>query len=127
MQWGVSEKVLEEMILSDKWTTMSESDVEVFLATPGIGVVEAKGTLQESHGNVPVDLKGTQTSNPDAESMADVAGPDEQNISGDLDVDLYGYFDEIIMDDEFVIHSDPKYYSVYDRFYTCNFCNDLFF
>ena len=74
-----------------------------------------------------MDLKGTHASNPDTECITDVAGPEEQNISEDLDIDLYGYFDEIIMDDEFVIHSDPKYYSVYDRFYTGNFCNDSFF
>ena len=129
MQWEVSENVLEEKLLSDEWAKMSETDVDVFLATPGLGVVEAKETLQKSHGNIPEDLEGAQTSSPDAENTMDVAGTNEHKISGDLDENLYNFFDEIEMDDEFIIHSDPKYYgdSVYNRFYTSDFSNDLFF
>ena len=129
MQWEVSENVLEEILLSDKWTKMSESDVEVFLATPGLGVVEAKETLQKSHGNIPENLEGAQTSSPDAENTKDVAGTNEYTISGDLNNNEYNFFDEIEMDDEFIIYSDPKYYgdAVYNHFYTNDFSNDMFF
>ena len=108
---------------------MSESDVEIFLATPGLGVVEAKETLQKPHGNIPECLEEAQTSSPDAENMKNVADTYEYTISGDLNDNPYNFFDEIEMDDEFIIHSDPKYYgdSVYNRFYTSDFSNDLFF
>ena len=129
MQWKVSENVIEEKLLSDEWTKMSESDVEIFLATPGLGVVEAKETLQKPHGNIPECLEGAQKSSPDAENTKDVAGTNVYTISEDLNKNSYNFFDEIEMDDEFIIHSDPKYYgdSVYNRFYTSDFSNDLFF
>ena len=129
MQWAVSEKMLENMILSDKWTTMSESDIEVFLTTPGMSVVEAKGTIQESNGSVPVDLKSTHASNPDIECIADVAGPEEQNIPGDLVGDPFDFFEKVESYDEFIIHSDTINYedSRYDHVYMDCFSDDSFF
>ena len=107
---------------------MSESDVEIFLATPGLGVVEANETLQEPYGNMPEGLEEAQTSSPDAENMKNVAETNEYTISGDLNNNPYNFFDEIEMDDEFIIYSDPKYYGdvVYNHFYTNDFTNDVF-
>ena len=126
MQWKVSENVIEEKLLSNEWAKMSDSDVEYFL---GLGVVEAKETVQKSHENIPEDLEGAQTSSPGAESTMDVAGTNEHKISGDLEEDPYDFFEEFETDDEFIIHSNPIDYedSVYNRVYTSCFNNDSFF
>ena len=125
----MSEDVIEDKLLSDEWTKMSESDVEIFLATPGLCVVEANETLQEPYGNVPEWLEEGQKSSPDAENMKDAAETNKYTNSGDLNSNEYNFFDEIEMDDEFIIHSDPKYYgdAVYNHFYTNDFSNDMFF
>ena len=125
----MSENVIEEKLLSDEWTKMSESDVKIFLATPGLGVVEANETLQEPYGNMPEWLEEVQTSSPNAENMKDVAETNIYTNSGDLNSNEYNFFDEIEMDDEFIIHLDPKYYgdAVYNHFYTNDFTNDVFY
>ena len=107
MQWKLSEKVFEEMLLTDEWSKMNDSDVDTFLATPGLEMVGAKETGQNSHENVPKDLEPVQTSSPDVESLMDVPGTNERKISGDLEGDPYDFFEEFETDDEFIIDSNP--------------------
>ena len=129
MQWTLSEKVFEEMLLTDEWSRMSDADVDTFLATPGLEMVEAKVTGQNSHENVPKDLETAQVNSPDVESMVKISGTNENIISGDLEGDPYDFFEKIESDDEFIIHSNTIDYedSVYNRVYTSCFSNDSFF
>ena len=129
MQWTLSEKVFEEMLLTDEWSRMSDADVDTFLATPGIEMVEAKVAEQNSHENVPNDLVTAQGTSPEVESMVKISGTNEEVIPGDLEGDPFDFFEKVESDDEFIIHSNTIDYedSIYDRVYTSCFSDDSFF
>ena len=128
MQWALSEKVFEEMLLTDEWSRMSDADIDTFLDTPGIEMVEAKVTEQNSHVNGPNDLMPAQGTSPEVEDIMEISGINEEVIPGDLEGDSFDFFEKVESDNEFIIHSDTINYedSIYDRVYSC-FSDDSFF
>ena len=128
MQWALSERMFEEMLLTDEWSQMSDADIDTFLDTPGIEMVEAKVTEQNSHVNGPNDLMPAQGTSPEVEDIMEISGINEEVIPGDLEGDSFDFFEKVESDNEFIIHSDTINYedSIYDRFYSC-FSDDSFF
>ena len=120
----MSEKKLENMILSDKWTTMSDSEIEKFMATPGMCVIETEGHIHASNGGIPEDFKDS----PNDELLVDVASPENQNSPGDSTEDPFE-FPQRESIDEFIIHYDTINFedSRYDHVYMSCFADDSFF
>ena len=128
MQWALSEKMFEELLLTDEWSRMSDADMDTFLDTPGIETVEAIVTEKYSNVNGKNDLVPAQGTSPVVEDIMEIIGINEEVIPGDLEGDSFDFFENIESDNEFKIHSDTINYedSVYDRVYSC-FSDDSFF
>ena len=128
MQWALSEKMFEELLLTDEWSRMSDADMDTFLDTPGIETVEAIVTEKYSNVNGKNDLVPAQGTSPVVEDIMEIIGINEEVNPGGLEGDSFDFFENIESDNEFIIHSDTINYedSVYDRVYSC-FSDDSFF
>jgi len=127
---GDIRRAVEEWLLTEEWSRMSDADIETFLNTPGIVTVEPMGTEESLNGQN--DLVPIQSTNPVMEDLMEIIGINEGENQGEnqggLEGDSFNFFDNVVSDSEFVIHSDTIYYedSVYNSVYSC-FNNDSFF
>ena len=103
---------------------MSDSEIEKFMATPGMCVIETEGHIHASNGGIPEDFKDS----PNDELLVDVASPENQNSPGDSTEDPFDFPQREFID-EFIIHYDTLNFedSRYDHVYMSCFADDSFF
>ena len=125
----VSADEIEKKLLSEEWTEMTELEVEQFLATPGLCTVDLNESSQTLYEDIPELLEEMQGSGLNVGNVEDIAEMNKHTDFKDIDINECEFFDYIKVEDEFVIHSEPKYYvdAVYNHFYTNDFSNDVFF
>ena len=95
MQWALSEKMFEELLLTDEWSRMSDADMDTFLDTPGIETVEAIVTEKYSNVNGQNDLVQAQDTSPVVEDIMEIVGINEEVKPGGLEGDSFDFFENV--------------------------------
>ena len=125
----VSANETEKKLLSEEWTEMTELEVEQFLATPGLCTVDANESSQALYEDIPEILEEMQGDGLSAGNVEDIAEMNEHIDFNNIVINEYEFFDNTEAEEEFVIHSGPKYYVdvAYNHFYINDFTNDIFY
>ena len=129
MEWALSEKMFEELLLTEGWTQMSDADMDTFLITPNIETIEAITTEEHSNVNEQNDIVQANDTNPVVEDKIKIVGINEEVEPGSLEEDSFEFFNNVGSDNEFIIFHDIFNYedSRYDHVYMSRFDEDSFF